>query len=171
MYVNFLWLMFGIVYLMNAALIGFAVIGLAWAPFGALIYARDGKRKKQSPVRYAVTGAVCSILFYIPWLYVRKWIEHKPLPRNNVMWAYAFLCLAWILGPIPFWWGLSLTYGLETYLVIGGMLAFLAVALLVLFFDQKQNDISNGYLPRWPYLLPLFGLYGCYAPAPWLLTR
>ena len=55
MFVALLWLMIGIVYLANAALIGFAAIGLAWAPFGAFIYAREGKRRGHSPIiRYAV---------------------------------------------------------------------------------------------------------------------
>lgn len=164
MFVALLWLMIGIVYLANAALIGFAAIGLAWAPFGALVYAREGKRRGHSPVRYAVTGAVYSLLFYVPWLYGKKWIDHKPLPRNNVVWAYAFLYLIWILVPIPLWAVLLSGYRLMSDLLIGGLLAFVALTLLILVRARKRSDIGNGYLPRLPYLLPLLGLYGSYMP-------
>ena len=165
MFINLLWVMIFTVILVNVVLVGLAAVGLLWMPFGAFIYAREGRRKGQSPILYAVSGAICSLLFYVPWLYVKKWIENKPVPHKNIIWAYAFVYLAWISGPIPFWMALSSspTGDLSADLIFGGLLAFFGLSVILLIYARKQSLVGNGPLPRLPYLLPLIGLYAGYA--------
>ena len=148
----------------NLVLAMLAIWGLIWMPFGALAYAREGKKKGHSPIRYAVSGAICSLLFYVPWLYVKKWIEDKPLPRKNVIWAYAFFYLIWLFGPTPVWLVLFLSSSDTSGALILLPLVFVALTAIILMRAQKQNAMSNGYFPRLPFLLPLFGLYVNFVP-------
>lgn len=169
MYVNFLWLVIGTVIFINMGLALLATLGLAWAPVGAVIYARDGKRKGESPIRYAVVGVVSSLLFFIPWFFVRKWIGRQTLPGDSVVLVYAFLYLAWMLGPIPLWIAVASEYGLMIRLVPGSMLAAWALTLLILIRTQrirarKRSGVSSVRSSQLPYFLPLLGLYVCYAP-------
>ena len=165
MFITLLWGIIFAVFLVNAALVGLAAVGLLWMPFGAFIYAKEGKKRGHSPIRYAVSGAICSLLFYIPWLYVKKWIENKPVPHKNIIWAYAFLYLAWISGPIPFWMALSSSPAgdFSADLIFGGLLALFGLSAILLIYARKQSLVDNGPLPRLPYLLPLIGLYAGYA--------
>ncbi len=164
MFITLLWVMIFTVILANAVLVGLAAVGLLWMPFGAFIYAREGRRKGQNPIRYAMAGAICSLLFYVPWLYVKKWIENKPVPHKNVIWAYAFLYLIWLFGPIPVWLVLFLSSSDTFGALILLPLAFVALTAIILMRAQKQNAMSNGYFPRIPYLLPLLGLYVTFVP-------
>ena len=164
MYVNFLWLVIGTVVLVNMVLAMLATLGLAWAPVGAVIYAIEGKRKGESPIRHAVIGAVSSLLFFIPWFFVRKWVDRQNLPVDSVVLVYAFLYLAWMLGPIPLWIVLTTGYGLMSHLVTGSLLVAWALTLLILIRARKRNSVSSACSSRLPYFLPLLGLYVCYMP-------
>ena len=167
MFINFIWGIIGTVILLNVVIGLLTALGLAWMPFGAFIYAREGKRKGQSPVRYAFTGAVSSLLFYIPWLYIKKWIEGKPVPRKNIICAYAFLYVAWISGPFALWSVVffSSVAPFVDRLLAGAFLLVIVLTLLILVSARKQGNMHNGYLPRWPYLLPLLGAYVSSVPS------
>ena len=165
------WTGYMVVFFINLALALLAVWGLVWMPFGAFIYAMEGKKKGQSPIRYAVSGAICSLLFYIPWLYVKKWIENKPVPHKNIIWAYAFLYLVWLFGPTPVWLVLFLSSSDTSGAFILLPLAFVALTSIILMRARKQSGVSNGYFPRFPYLLPLFGLYVNFVPIGIIVLR
>lgn len=51
MFITLIWGIIFAIILVNAVLVGLAAVGLIWMPFGAFIYAREGKKKGQSPIR------------------------------------------------------------------------------------------------------------------------
>ena len=46
------------------------LVGLVWAPFGALICRRIARSRGFNPRRYAIAGAVYPVLFFVPWVYL-----------------------------------------------------------------------------------------------------
>lgn len=86
------------------------------------------------------------------------------MPQKNIIWAYAFLYLIWLFGPTPVWLVLFLSSSDTHGALILLPLAFVALTSIILMRARKQNAVSNGYFPRLPYLLPLFGLYVNFVP-------
>lgn len=164
MFLFLFWTFFGASMLISLGIGLLASLGLLWFPFGALVCAREG-RKSGRTVRYALSGAVCSILFYIPWLFVHKSMQNQPIPRRNIILAYIFLYIAWLIGPIGFLGIPTLFFGVGfiQFGVIpvwtGISLTLLIATSLLIIRARKQSVMSTGYLPRFPYLLPLIGLY------------
>lgn len=82
----------------------FVAIGMAgvasilWAPFGALICALIARSRGLSPWRCAVAGAVCSTLFFLPWVYLTARISRRDIPIPLITLAYVVLYAAWLQG-------------------------------------------------------------------------
>lgn len=174
MFLFLFWIFFGASIMVSLGIGLLASLGLLWLPFGALIYAKEG-RKNGHTIRYALSGAACSLLFYIPWLFVHKSIRNQPIPRRNVTLAYLFLYIAWLLGPIGFLGIPALFFGVDftrfgiVHIWTGISLAFLIATFLLIVRAREQSVMSAWPLPRLPYLLPLIGLYITSAPYGMLL--
>lgn len=80
-----------------------ALAGLLWAPFGALICARTARNKGLPVGRYAVAGAVFSVLYFFPWLYLSSRMNDRYLENSLIRWAYFVLyVMFWLFGVIVF---------------------------------------------------------------------
>ncbi len=54
-------------------------IGVVWSPFAGLICGFIARGDGRSFVRYAVTGAIASLLFFWPWVYIVRQMNEYPL--------------------------------------------------------------------------------------------
>lgn len=93
-------LFFGVI-LFTLALGLLFVVGVAWSPFAALILFIRMSRRGYRGLRYALLGALYSILFFVPWVLamLEDWNPEDTGIYTGV--AYALLYTAWI-GPMAF---------------------------------------------------------------------
>ena len=77
-----------------------AVICLLWSPVAAYACARAARAKGLDARRYAIAGAIYSILLFLPWIYLWSKLRDKPLRSMTVTAGYVLLYLAWLAGPI-----------------------------------------------------------------------
>ncbi len=80
----------------------FLAIGVMWSPFAALICAKAGSSAGRSVGSLARAGALHSVLFFFPWIYLLLRILNRRISDRVVVGAYVVLFLAWLLGPILF---------------------------------------------------------------------
>ena len=73
-----------------AAIVTFFVAALciAWSPFAALACARIARRKGLSARRYAIYGAIYSVLLFLPWRHLIRRMRGEPVSRASVRNAY-----------------------------------------------------------------------------------
>ena len=155
-----------------------AALGLLWAPFAALISALTAKSRGLSPRRSAITGAIFSMLFLLPWIYLWAWQRNRPLSSSAIASGYVLLYGLWTLGLIGQVGVVLLVHSgdnLSESSTSGGMtVLFVAlIAMLILSVCQlgiagmkSYNPFSNGerILPLHPpshllYLSPFIYAY------------
>ena len=141
----------------------------AWAPFGALVCALIAWRRGLSPYRYAVAGAVCSALFFLPWVYLAARMLGWAVPKPLAALPYVVLYASWLQGPAQFsydmWdWGNDDTYpdALWLFAWIANMFTMIA-SLLLMTPIEKVNPFYRARrdAPLNPiYLLPFALFWG-----------
>ncbi len=94
---------FGLTYL--------TIPGLVWSPFAALICALIARSKGLNIRRYALSGAIHSSGFLLPWIYLMLRMYSISVPRGIVKSVYILLYTAWLIGPILY----SAIYSLIVY--------------------------------------------------------
>ena len=62
------------------ALLTMPALGLLWAPFAALVCSRAARARGLETRRYALAGAIYSILFFWPWVYLILRMYNKHIP-------------------------------------------------------------------------------------------
>ena len=77
-----------------------AVLGLLWSPIAAYSCGRAAQARGLNTRRYAVAGAIYSILLFLPWLYLWSNLRNKPLGGNTIALGYILTYGLWLLGPI-----------------------------------------------------------------------
>lgn len=77
-----------------------ALLGMAWAPFAALICALVARTRGLSPYRYAVAGAMYSSLFLLPWVYLVTSMYGRTIPVILVRLTYVLLYGVWLCGSV-----------------------------------------------------------------------
>ena len=77
-----------------------AVIGLLWSPIAAYTCARTARARGLNTRRYAITGAIYSILLFLPWVYLWSNLRNKPLSRKTITLGYILTYVLWLFGPI-----------------------------------------------------------------------
>ena len=75
-----------------------ATIGPIWMPFASAISARSARNKGLSAWRYALAGALYSLLLFWPWVYLLARMNDKRVPRFLIGLFYFFIYVAWLLG-------------------------------------------------------------------------
>ena len=65
-----------------------AALCIAWSPFAALICARIARRNGLSARRYAMYGAMYSVLLFLPWRHLTRWMRGEPVFLNSIKNAY-----------------------------------------------------------------------------------
>ena len=66
-----------------------AALCIAWSPFAALTCARIARRNGLNARRYAMLGAMYSVLLFLPWLYLTLRMRGKPVFRDSIKSAYS----------------------------------------------------------------------------------
>ena len=108
-----------------------AIVGLMWSPFAALISWRMAGNRGLSGSRYAITGAVYSMLLVLPWIYMVMALRCKRISTGLVDFAYFFLYMAWLVGPIAFMYLGFVFFAESTSVVAIGVLTALVLAWMV----------------------------------------
>ena len=65
-----------------------AALCIAWSPFAALTCARIARRNGLSARRYAMRGARYSVLLFLPWLHLTRWMRGKTVFSDSIRVAY-----------------------------------------------------------------------------------
>ena len=151
------------------------LLGLMWAPFGALICRRIARSRGLSPRRYAIAGAVYPVLFFLPWVYLVMRMRGRSVSVVLVRTIYILLYGAWLVLPI---WSLSTfrsvtlrvedfgearTIGLvliSSILMFVGSLVMIAVVRIKAKYKtvdrsgRSDESVRDDVLPHIAYILP-----------------
>ena len=139
------------------------VLGLVWAPFGALVCSLVARRKGLERRRFAVAGALYSLFFFWPWVYLLLRMYDRSVPRFLVRGAYIMLYGAiWPFGSLIFFVvaGNSPTiWVIPVLLFVGsGITWIVSMRMLTSWLkNQEQTEQPPDVLPHRNYIVP-FGL-------------
>ena len=159
-----------------------AVLGVMWAPFGAVICGGSAKIKQLPVLRFAIAGALSSLFMLLPWFYLITRMAGKPFPRPLAVLSYIAVYSSWLYGPLLtyFWSYVIITESpeLSDYFAAGGSsylilsiymiavgVAMWTVSLIMLLIAHhrwpEDDDESAGILPKHEYVMPSALLF-CY---------
>ena len=79
-----------------------ALFGLVWAPIGATICALAARKVGLPARRYAVAGAIYSVLLFLPWMYLLLRVLGRSPSTLVIRQAYVAVYGAWAIGPLAF---------------------------------------------------------------------
>lgn len=123
--------------------------------------ARD---KEINGVVYGLKGAVCSVLFVIPLLFVIGRLHGVKIPLVFIALAYSFVYTLWaglifsanVLGPLPEgWFGKPDNYPYELLFTWGiPLVLFSLVPPLVSVIRHSIRRSSGREVAEWPYVVP-----------------
>ena len=77
-----------------------AAFGLLWSPIAAITCGRAARARGLDTRRYAIAGAIYSILLFLPWIYLWSKLRNKPLSDSTITLGYMFVYGLWLLGPV-----------------------------------------------------------------------
>ena len=154
-------------------------LGLLWAPFGALICARMARSRGLNRRRYAAAGAVYSVLFFWPWVYLVARMANRAVPAYLVRGAYA--TVYFLIWPLA---ALSLCFPAMGASVLRPLLLLLLPCAVTWFISLKNllglnkyewrtdDDDSEGIIPERVYIMPLAYafVWTLFAGAAWAAT-
>ena len=117
-----------------------AMLGFLWMPAAAVICAWRARSRGLPIFSYALFGALCSVLFIIPWIFLMARMYDKNIPKIVVKIVYIALYGIWLIGPVSilsvatisivvFWIENVFT---QRYNFYGMYLIILAVAVVVM---------------------------------------
>lgn len=148
--------------------------GAIWSPFAAVKAWRLARRAGLSPVRYALLGALYSVLLVVPSVYLLRRLRGQSLPRNLVVASY------WVLYGVIWGFGAILPYGAVLWFLVeyevyrdpgsdvslDGMIGFaalwtatviaLTVSAWMVIRKSKSSHLSAPALEPRADLLPLY---------------
>ena len=163
------------------------LLGLVWAPFGALICRRIARSRGFDPRRYTIAGAVYPVLFFLPWVYLVKRMRGRSVSVVVVRNIYILLYGAWLVLPI---WSLSMFTALairtkdfggaliEGLMLISSILMFFGSLVMIDVVRKKaeyktvdrlgesDESIQDDVLPHIAYILPFAYLMFWFAALP-----
>ena len=142
-----------------------AVLGLMWSPIAAAISWWLARNRGFNGVGYAFAGAIYSVLFLGPWLYLTMRLVGITPPRWMIGFSYILLYLVWS-APILFARNIgkivehssSALAPVTSQLLWAAMLALLLISLLLLLKIDERLQGSQ-VLPGPGYILPFVGLW------------
>lgn len=133
---------------------------------------------------YAITGMVCSILLFLPWIYLMVSLLGKSVSTRLVRLGYRFLYFVWLFGLVGMTFVVLLTFDLDfateqttrtenyvenilfAFLIISGILWFLSLVLLKLDvwvkYCSKEIELRESLVPAFGYLQPFILTLGCF---------
>lgn len=81
----------------------FPFIGCLWAPFAAVICARIARKRGIETRRFALAGALYSILFFWPWVYLVMRLRNGSVHAIAIRAFYFMIYSAWLIGSVFVW--------------------------------------------------------------------
>ena len=137
------------------------VLGALWAPFAALLCAKEARRRGLDPRRYAKAGALYSVLFFFPWVYLMARMRGRTVPVAAVSAVYVLLYVVWLYGSVL----VSLSIAIfETPLTFLGLIWalisvcawYVSLAMLIIRRRSKadESDDCGELLANRVYLAP-----------------
>ena len=145
-----------------------AAASIAWAPAGALFCALIARGRGLSPRRCAIMGAVCSALFFLPWVYLVIRMSGRRVPKIVVVLAYAVIYASWLQGAAQFSYFLWRSDG--SYIRLGTWLFNIAMIIASLALIMYIRGKGRGDSPHPARLAPFVGLL-CSASVEFALSR
>ena len=151
--------------------------GVLLAPFAGLLCAWAARRRGLNTRYYGITGALCSILLFLPGIYLTVSLLGKSVSATLVRVGYSFLYFIWLFGSVGLAFVLLLTgfLGPETeatartetqaknalfaFLIGSGLLWFLSLVLFLKVkvwgeYYGKELALRESLVPAFGYLLP-----------------
>ena len=158
------------------ATMALTMLGLMWSPFAALISWRMAGNRGLSGSRYAITGAVYSILLLLPWIYMVMALRGKRISAGLIDLAYFFLYMAWLVGPIAVMYLRFVVIAESTSVVAIGVLTAVVIAWVVSLailakswlFQVQRSARGREPIIDLKYIMP-FGLVVASIVAPYPL--
>ena len=138
-----------------------ALFGVVWTPVGAIICAVIARSKGLSPGRYAMIGALYSVLSFLPWVYLVFRMLNGRI--SNLAIRLVYIVLYGMVWPAGFVLAISiLAYEEAPYatVVIWACLLFSGAALVItatrmmLWHSAYPRRTTDDMLIDYPYLLP-----------------
>ena len=77
-----------------------AVVGLLWAPIGAFSCVLVARARNLAPGGYGTSGAKCSMLLILPWIYLVIRLFDRSVPVFFVILVYILVYAVWAVGII-----------------------------------------------------------------------
>ena len=164
-------LIFGL-FLFPLALLTLPALGLLWAPFAALFCSRVARARGLETRRYALAGAIYSILFFWPWIYLILRMYNKHIPgcvirivyilTYGVMWPISTLSLL----ILAIWYPQPFRSVLIFVLLLNILAWFMSLIKLLVWHRGRgrvPSEESDDVLPNRVYLMPFAYVLG------WLL--
>lgn len=171
-----------------------AALGLAWALFAALICGLRARSSGLNITVYTVAGAVYSLLFLLPWVYLIAWMYNRHIPRAYVISVYVIMYgFIWLLGPMLLHMLGAFVGG--GFLILQILLPFhllvYGVSLIMLLVKERRSQreilltskkeelpskgtehtsVQRSVLPHYMYLVP-FALLWLMIPGSWLISH
>ena len=154
------------------ALLTMPALGLLWAPFAALVCSRAARARGLETRRYALAGAIYSILFFWPWVYLILRMYNKHIPgciirivyilTYGVLWPISTLSLLllaiWYQQPFR---------SMLIFVLLLNILAWFVSLIMLIVWRRRQgrvlSDESDDVLPNRVYIMPFAYVLG------WLL--
>ena len=158
-----------------------AMLGVMWAPFGAVICGGTAKIKQLPVLKFAIAGALSSLFLFLPWFYLITRMAGKHFPRLLVVLSYIAVYSSWLYGPLlTYFWsyviirespelsdyfaaGGSSYLILSIYMIAVGVAMWTVSLIMLLITHHRRSDIddeSAGILPKQGYVLPFALLSG-----------
>ena len=155
-------------------------VGVLWMPFAALFCARAARSRGLDSGRYAVAGAIYSILLFIPWVYLVLRLRGRELPSSLVRMAYIILFFGiWPLATLSTFFSALFAVPLRPLLLV---LPASAVTWLISIWNlwranKRANacgdELSDAMLPHHAYIMPFAyaTLWTLFAATTWAATN
>lgn len=152
------------------------LFGLAWAPFGALTCKRIARSRGLNPRRYAIAGAVYSVLFFLPWVYLVMRMRGRSVSVVVIRITYILLYGTWLV--LPIWSLYMLGFALPRYsedfigaltggiVLMASILMFIGSLVMMSVVSDRakyrtvarpsgaDESIQDDVLPHIAYILP-----------------
>ncbi len=131
----------------SPAMLLIAAIGLVCAPFAAMVSWKAARKRRLKPGLYLVMGAMYSVAFLLPWLYLTARLRGNAFPPNAIRIGYFVLYATWLLGPISFWGTFVILAALDGFDYIG-IAAYSAMTILFVIMSLAWIISLTNVLPR-----------------------
>ena len=144
-------------------------LGVLWAPFAALTCARVARSRGLDRRKYALAGAVYSILFFWPWVYLVTRLYGRKIPGPVIRGAYVLLYgVIWPSSALSF---IPLAFSPQPFGVVSVFLLMLSIGTWLISFrgfnwsgingkGHVRTDPSDEVMPDSSYVMPFAYVFG-----------